>query len=128
MRTYANHLLNQMLAVVLDVRCFDDLDAGKLRQHTCMHPDIIGRLLAHRRFQTWIVETVDFIMRAIGPGRRAASGAPQMLLIHCNSGKHRSLACAEVLSGVLEEVGEIQCGAVERLCERPRMCELGCKA
>lgn len=128
MKAYASFLLNQMPAVVLDVRCFDDPDAGKLRQHTGMHPDIIGRLLAHRRFQKWIVETVDVIMRAIGPGSRAASGAPQILLIYCNSGKHRSLACAEVLSGVLEEVGEIQCGAVERLCEWPRMCELGCTA
>ena len=128
MKAYASFLLNQMPAVVLDVRCFDDPDAGKLRQHTGMHPDIIGRLLAHRRFQKWIVETVDVIMRAIGPGSRAASGAPQILLIYCNSGKHRSLACAEVLSGVLEEVGEIQCGVVERLCEWPRMCELGCTA
>ena len=128
MRAYASFLLNQMPAVVLDVRCFDDPDAGRLRQHTGMHPDIIERLLAHRRFQKWIVETVDVIMRAIGPGSRAASGAPQILLIYCNSGKHRSLACAEVLSGVLEEVGEIQCGVVERLCEWPRMCELGCTA
>ena len=128
MKAYASFLLNQMPAVVLDVRCFDDPDAGRLRQHTGMHPDIIERLLAHRRFQKWIVETVDVIMRAIGPGSRAASGAPQILLIYCNSGKHRSLACAEVLSGVLEEVGEIQCGAVERLCEWPRMCELGCTA
>ena len=128
MKAYASFLLNQMPAVVLDVRCFDDPDAGQLRQHTGMHPDIIGRLLAHRRFQKWIVETVDLIMRAIGPGSRAASGAPQILLIYCNSGKHRSLACAEVLSGVLEEVGEIQCGVVERLCEWPRMCELGCTA
>ena len=81
MRAYTCFLLNQMLGVVLDVRCFDDPDAGKLRQHTGMHPDIIGRLLAHRRFQKWICETVGVIMRAIGPGSRAASGAPQMLLI-----------------------------------------------
>ena len=128
MRAYASFLLNQMPGVVLDVRCFDDPDAGKVRQHTGMHPDIIGRLLAHRRFQKWICDAVDFMLRAIGPGSRAASGAPQMFLIYCNSGKHRSLACAEVLSGVLEEVGEIQCGAVERLCEWPRMCELGCTA
>ena len=46
MRAYASHLLNQMPGVVLDVRCFDDPDAGQLRQHTGMHPDIIGQALS----------------------------------------------------------------------------------
>ena len=44
MMAYASHLLNQTPGFVLDVRFFGDPDAGELRQHTCMHPDITGRL------------------------------------------------------------------------------------
>ena len=82
MMAYASHLLNQTPGFVLDVRFFGDPDAGEPRQHTSMHPDIIGRLLAHKCFRMWICETVDHILQAIGRGSSEVPGSTEIMLIY----------------------------------------------
>ncbi|MCP4243886.1 MAG: hypothetical protein GY772_25315 [bacterium] len=64
--------------------------------------EIQKRLIEHRFFERWFLELKIAAMAALAHVPR---DTPVVLVFFCNSGRHRSVGCAEVLHTILEHCG-----------------------
>ncbi len=58
------------------------------------------RLIEHRHFDRWFSEVKMSVMAAI---TRLPEDNPVVLVFFCNSGRHRSVAAAEILHTILQD-------------------------
>ena len=78
---------------VVDVRRFRDPDAGSLRHHCGINAAIQLRIIDNRKFPDLAREVEDLVR----------SGVERVAFV-CKSGRHRSVACAEIFAGIYRGV------------------------
>ena len=86
----------------INVRCFHDPKCGPLKKHDGRHPLIMNRFALHREFPRTLREVRDFLCQN---EERSSYGSELRLAICCKSGRHRSVAFAEILKRLLNKVG-----------------------
>ena len=129
MWAFAKHMLYGPPSVLLDAQPFHDPHAGRLKNHTGMHPENIARVIQHEKFREWILEARDLILDAVRRHTSEGRSGPVLVVVYCRSGKHRSVACVQIIRHALQVVEDIECLAVRHLRLQPKWCRVsGCTA
>ncbi len=129
MWAFAKHMLYGPPSVLLDAQPFHDPHAGRLKNHTGMHPENIARVIQHEKFREWILEARDLILDAVRRHTSEGRSGPVLVVVYCRAGKHRSVACVHIIMYALQVVEGIECLAVRHLRLKPQRCRAsGCTA
>ena len=75
--------------VVVGVRQFRDPDAGSLRDHCGINKAIQLRIIDNSKFLDLAREVEDLVKSDV-----------ERVVFMCKSGRHRSVACAEIFAGI----------------------------
>lgn len=87
----------------LDMRPFQDPDAGGLRRHDGRHPAIIRRMVQkHPEFTEWL-EKVDQVLSEVREG--AERGRHSRVMLFCRKGRHRSVAGTLIFAHIARQSG-----------------------
>lgn len=98
-------------AIVVDARSFPDPEAMYLRGHTGHHHAIISRICDHKNFRRWLAGVKRKFLDAVcaepqASGLSTTSHAlPLTMAFYCRVGKHRSVACSQILEHILRAEG-----------------------
>lgn len=87
----------------LDMRPFQDPDAGELRRHDGRHPAIIRRMVQKRPEFTRFLEDVDRVLSEVREG--AESGRQSRVMMFCRKGRHRSVAGTLIFAHLARQSG-----------------------
>jgi hypothetical protein len=115
--------------LVLDARCFPDPNAKQTTGHPGVHPEILNRIVHHRRFKSYLEEVARRWRQAVAVQKRAGLELEMVVAVYCRSGKHRSVAIAECLRYIGDTVEGLRLnGEVKYLSKQRwgRMCKGGC--
>ena len=83
--------------IYLDARVLTDPDKGDLRDHNGRHHAIIAGMVRHEAWDDWLRHAHVALERVF----RNWKGGPMLpVVVFCRSGRHRSVAAAELLKYV----------------------------
>jgi len=90
--------------IAMDCRCFPDPD-GKQRVHRAVnhlgfHERVVSSVVENPKLEAWMRR----LRRRLAQEEAALGGTPGTIFItfYCNSGRHRSVACALIMGQLLE--------------------------
>jgi hypothetical protein len=85
----------EQIDMIVDTRVFKDPEAGELRDHCGLHATIIERVVFNDKFPAFLQRVRMQVVPAL-----MSNSVPFRLGIFCRSGKHRSVAVAQILRHV----------------------------
>ena len=83
--------------IYLDARVFTDPDKGDLRDHNGRHHRIIAGMVGHPAWGDWLRHAHVTLERVCRNWSSATGETMLPVVVFCRSGRHRSVAAAEIL-------------------------------